>query len=224
MLPSRAHQGDAIDSVRLPTTDKVSGIRTRTPQEQRSTSRLVDFDTSSRRHDVPLAPNMEAQTLHRSPTVALAGRYSLLGTTKKIPILYSTHQKSTEPVSAKHQISSTSQHHNILKNQRALPTNPPFVNTSLPINQSTHPTTLGKPKQRPTQQCPTTQCQEPMTKPSTQTSCATETLSQQHQHLLLPLLLPTAPRATQSNLYQTMNGAGVLCAGEPNSAWCSDGV
>lgn len=131
----------------------------------------------------------------------------------------STHLKSTEPVSAQNHISSTIYHHQILKiNKPSQPTHRHHKSI-----RPVHPT---KPNEMPTtnphQPCPP-QCQEPTTQPSAQTSCATETLSRRRQHLLL-LLLPTASHATRSNAFRLMNGAGALCAGEPNSAWSWGGV
>jgi len=54
------------------------------------------------------ASNMETQTPYRSPTAALAGRYSRLdgGYDEVFFLLHPIHFKPTEPVSAQHQIPS----------------------------------------------------------------------------------------------------------------------
>jgi hypothetical protein len=211
MLPSRAHQGDAIDSVRLLTTDKVSSTRTSCPREQRRTSCLTGLDTALKDTMFSSASNMEAQISYRSPTAALGCRYSRLESSKQIPVLHTTHLRSTEPVSANNRASSTTPYHHIPKldqptiHHRFLQA----VNTIQPNPKKHQP-----PNQPPTMSNTMPGSYDP-------TSCATEPLSRRH-HYLLPV--STVSHATQSNPRQMTNGADVLCAGEPNFVWCSGGV
>lgn len=101
------------------------------------------------------------------------------------------------------------------------PSNQPSIRRFFVQKQYRHPT-KPKPKKQPTHQPQplwSKPCQEPTTAPSTPTSCATETLNRRHH-----LLLSTAYHAIHSSPSQATNGAGVLCAGAPNSAWSSGGA